>query len=90
MNGVVSDYAESVEGALHVGIETFPKIERVVDTIHFVTSSTNPLVQGADLVAFLTRRRATHTEKDARAAKANEDLWNIIQPQIYHHWCWHP
>lgn len=66
------------------------KIERIVDTIHFVTSSTNPLVQGADLVAFLTRRRATHKEKDPRAEKTNEDLWQIIEPRIYDQHCWYP
>lgn len=66
------------------------RISQVVDTIHFVRSTTNWLVQGADLVAFLARRRATHTESDPRAQAENERLWAIVQPRVHHHWCWYP
>jgi hypothetical protein len=66
------------------------KIERVLDTIHFAPSSSSRLVQAADLVAFLARRRETHTETDERARKANEGLWARIQPSIRHIHCWYP
>lgn len=66
------------------------RIGNVVDTIHFVRSATNWLVQGADLVAFLTLRRATHVETDARAQAANDTLWSVVQPRIHHQWCWFP
>lgn len=66
------------------------RIGQVVDTIHFVRSATNWLVQGADMVAFLTLRRATHTETDVRAQAANDRLWGIVQPRVHHHWCWYP
>jgi hypothetical protein len=66
------------------------RIERVVDTIHFVNSATNPLVQGADLVAFLALRRAAHIEPDPRAVKENERLWTLIAPRVAHHHCWYP
>lgn len=66
------------------------RIGNVVDTIHFVRSATNWLVQGADLVGFLALRRATHAEKDARAAAANERLWGIVEPRVHHQWCRYP
>lgn len=66
------------------------RLENVVDTMHFVSSDRNHLVQAADLVVFLKRRRRTHTESDPRAARANESLWEIIAPHITHEWIWHP
>jgi hypothetical protein len=66
------------------------KIERVVDTIHFVSSHTNRLVQVADLVAFLAHRQATVEERDHRAIRANAALWSIVEPMLWHHWCWYP
>lgn len=65
-------------------------LERVVDTIHFVNSATNTLVQGCDLVAFLGLRTLTHEETDPRAVAANEHLWSKIEPRISHQWCWYP
>jgi hypothetical protein len=66
------------------------KITRVIDTIHFAPSHASRLVQGADLVAYLYRRRATKVESDARAERA----WaatkeRIIACQVHFH-CWHP
>lgn len=66
------------------------RIQNVVDTIHFVSSATNPLIQATDLVVFLKRRLSAHTETDERAARANEALWEIIEPRIWHEWIWHP
>jgi len=66
------------------------RIAQVVDTIHFVRSTTNWLVQGADMVAFLALRIVTHTERDPRAQAANDRLWGIVQPRVHHQWCWYP
>jgi hypothetical protein len=66
------------------------KIDRVVDTIHFVNSQTNPLVQGADMIVFLARRWKTHAETDPRSAKAVAELIEIIEPRVHHDHCWFP
>jgi hypothetical protein len=66
------------------------RIRRVVDTIHFVNSRTNPLVQGADLIAFLALRTKTVRETDARAAHATAAVRAVIQPRIHHDHCWWP
>lgn len=66
------------------------KLPRIVDTIHFAPSHHSRLIQAADLVAFIHQRRNTHTEKDARAAKANETLWARIASSVQHEWIWHP
>lgn len=66
------------------------RIEHVIDTIHFVASRRNHLVQAADLVVFLKRRLRTHTEPDERATRANLALWSIVAPHISHEWIWHP
>ena len=66
------------------------RIVNVVDTIHFVSSRTNHLVQAADLVVFLKRRLRTHVESDPRAARANEALWEILAPHVTHDRIWHP
>ena len=66
------------------------RIEHVVNTIHFVQSRTNHLVQAADLVVFLKRRLRTHVESDERAVRANEALWEIVAPHVRHEWIWHP
>jgi hypothetical protein len=66
------------------------RIRRVVDTIHFVNSRTNPLVQGADLVAFLALRAKTVRERDPRAARATEAIQEIIAPRVHHDHCWWP
>lgn len=66
------------------------KITRVLDTIHFAPSHTSRLVQAADLIAYLARRRATHVETDARAKQANEALWARIEPRIVENTGWYP
>jgi hypothetical protein len=63
---------------------------QVVDTIHFVPSYTSRLLQAADLIAFLHRRRETHTESDKRAQRANDRIWGHIEPRIVHQRLWVP
>ncbi len=66
------------------------RITRVIDTIHFAPSSSSRLVQAADLIAYLYRRKAAHGETDPRAAKAFADLWDRISPRVHHAMCWYP
>lgn len=66
------------------------QITRVVDTLHFAPSSSSRLVQAADLVAFLARRVATHTETDPRSKQAYATMWDRIAPKIWHQGCWWP
>jgi hypothetical protein len=60
------------------------RVTRVVDTMHFVPSHASRLVQAADLVAFMYRRRATVRESDERARRANEALWLRVESRVYH------
>ncbi|MGL4176805.1 MAG: DUF3800 domain-containing protein [Dermatophilaceae bacterium] len=66
------------------------QITHIVDTLHFAPSTASRLVQAADLVAYLARRIATHTETDPRAERANARLWSHVQPLIVHEGCWWP
>lgn len=66
------------------------QITRIVDTIHFAPSTSSRLVQAADLIAYLARRRETHVETDERAERANAALWARIQPRVWHNNCWLP
>lgn len=66
------------------------QITRVIDTLHFAPSRSSRLVQAADLIAFLARRVATHTETDPRAAQAYAVMWGRIVPKVRHQGCWWP
>jgi Protein of unknown function (DUF3800) len=66
------------------------RVERVIDTIHFVPSDTNRLIQGADLAAFISRRFLSHEETDAQNKAAVLRLWLPIHQRTFHQWCWHP
>jgi hypothetical protein len=66
------------------------RLSRVVDTLHFAPSSASRLVQAADMIIYLHRRMATHTESDPRATRANQALWARIEPCVLHRWCWMP
>ena len=62
----------------------------LLDTIHFAPSHHSRLLQAADLVTFMHRRRCTHTEPDARAQAANDRIWAPIVQAIEHELCWEP
>lgn len=66
------------------------QITRVIDTIHFVPSFTNRLIQGAHLAAFVALRQLTHAETNVRSAAAVRRLWDTMQPQVSHRHCWYP
>jgi uncharacterized protein DUF3800 len=70
------------------------RIERIVDTIHFVRSKTNPGIQLADCAAFVAMRR--RKVKMGLVAKGPSDgaierLWTErIRPHVRHDAIWHP
>lgn len=66
------------------------RLEQIVDTIHFAPSHASRLIQAADLVAYMYRRRQTHREADARATSANERIWNRVSRRVVHEWEWLP
>lgn len=66
------------------------QLTRIIDTIHFAPSTSSRLLQAADIVAFLWYRMDAGTDKDARAIKANNDLWNLMSGKVIHNWIWTP
>lgn len=69
------------------------RLEFIVDTIHFAPSRASRLLQAADMVVYLHQRifnrRLLRSAPD-RADRANERLWDIINPRIHHSHCWYP
>jgi hypothetical protein len=66
------------------------QIKHIVDTIHFAPSHASRLVQGADLLAFLARRRRVHTETDPAMQRTVDTMWSHIEPRIRHNFIWTP
>lgn len=66
------------------------KLDHIVDTIHFVPSQHSRLVQAADLVAFLHRRRMTVQETNAKQAAAIQRVWGHVAHRIHHDLTWQP
>ncbi|WP_143030218.1 DUF3800 domain-containing protein [Pseudonocardia oroxyli] len=57
-------------------------LDRIVDTIHFVPSHSTRLIQASDVATYLYRRRAVHSETDARSEAAWARLYELLRPQI--------
>ncbi|WP_051653027.1 DUF3800 domain-containing protein [Kitasatospora cheerisanensis] len=66
------------------------QLTRIVDTMHFAPSRASRLVQAADLIAYLHRRISSQADVDDRARRANEKLWERIQPKVQHSLTWYP
>lgn len=66
------------------------KIERIIDTCHFVPSRASRMVQAVDLVTYLYRRRWNHTETDERARAATDKLWSKVQGEVLGSRVWTP
>jgi hypothetical protein len=56
----------------------------ILDTLHFVPSQHSRLIQAADLVAFLRRRRTTVVETNPKQAQAIERLWGHVAGRVKH------
>ncbi|MDX3184893.1 DUF3800 domain-containing protein [[Kitasatospora] papulosa] len=66
------------------------KITTVVDTMHFASSKASRLLQAADLIAFMYHRIQVGSDKDPRAKKASEGLWDRVAPKVHHAGIWVP
>lgn len=70
------------------------QIERIIDTIHFVRSETNPGIQLADCAAFIAARKrkiSTGVVAGGRSDGAVEQLWSDrVEPYIRRNSIWHP
>jgi hypothetical protein len=58
------------------------KLDRIIDTIHFLPSHTSRLLQASDVATFLYRRRRVNKEVDPRGEAAWARLEDILRPQI--------
>jgi hypothetical protein len=65
-------------------------IDRIVDTLYFAPSNVSRLLQAADLVTYLYRRRDGHQETDPRAEREWATLWGRLAPVVQHAHCWMP
>jgi hypothetical protein len=66
------------------------QLTRILDTIHFAPSNASRLVQAADLVAYLHCRIHSGAERDKRAKRANDALWERLAGRLNHVHCWYP
>lgn len=60
------------------GVYMHTTLGRLLDTVHFAPSHQSRMLQAADMLAFIYRRRHTVTEQDRRAAEAMNRLWATI------------
>jgi Protein of unknown function (DUF3800) len=60
------------------------QLPNILDTLHFAPSKHSRLIQAADLVTFLHRRRTTVVESDPRQRQALERLWSHVAPRVRH------
>jgi hypothetical protein len=60
------------------------RLPNILDTLHFAPSRHSRLIQAADLVTFLHRRRTTITETNPRQAQAIDRLWGHVAGRVRH------
>jgi hypothetical protein len=67
------------------------RIDRIVDTIHFVRSETNPAIQLADCATFVAARQRKIESDLVRQNAAVTDLWQSrIAPRVHRNSVWYP
>jgi Protein of unknown function (DUF3800) len=60
------------------------RLPNILDTLHFAPSRHSRLIQAADLVTFLHRRRSTIVETNVKQAQAIDRLWGHVTGRIRH------
>ncbi len=60
------------------GVYMRTTLDRLLDTVHFAPSHQSRMLQAADILAFVYRRRVTVIENDPRSRRAMERLWSLI------------
>ncbi len=67
------------------------RIDRIIDTIHFVRSETNPAIQLADCATYIAARQRKIDSGRVKPSAAVTDLWNRhIAPHVHLDAVWHP
>lgn len=66
------------------------RLTNILDTLHFVPSQHSRLVQAADLVAFLHRRRTTISESNPKATAAMARIWGHVAGRVEHEYLYRP
>jgi hypothetical protein len=60
------------------GVYMHTTLDRLLDTVHFAPSHQSRMLQAADMLAFIYRRRQTVQESDPRSEAAMRKLWSAI------------
>jgi hypothetical protein len=74
------------------GVYMRTTLDRLLDTVHFAPSHQSRMLQAADVLAFIYRRRQTVKESDARSEAAMHRLWGSIvdSQKVYDLGSWPP
>ncbi len=85
-------YRQHLWDLRQAGIQGYSrKLTQIIDTMHFVPSRASRPVQAADMIVYLKRRMHAGQDLDARAIRANDSLWGLIDDQIHpKSGCWYP
>lgn len=72
------------------GVYMHTTLSRLLDTVHFAPSHQSRMLQAADMLAFVYRRRQTVRETDARSEEAMSRLWGTLEAsgKIYDSGSW--
>ena len=65
-------------------------LEQVYGQLTFQSSIKSPMIQAADVVAYLRHRIAAKPAPDRRELRARRSLWRIVEPLIDHDYVWKP
>jgi hypothetical protein len=98
---IVADEHSETEQAIRRDVQSYvtydtggwkPRsLEKVLPELKFVDSRSNPLLQAADLIAYLHQRRFNiETEADGRSQAAREMLWAKVTPLVAVTRIWEP
>ncbi|KQY58364.1 hypothetical protein ASD11_01470 [Aeromicrobium sp. Root495] len=66
------------------------KLQRIVDRLEFISSDQSRMIQAADIVAYLKHRAVSRPNARRPERRARQRLWNIIDSQVAHDYCWEP
>ncbi|MFT3851922.1 MAG: DUF3800 domain-containing protein [Ilumatobacteraceae bacterium] len=66
------------------------RLDRIVDTIHFVPSRSSRLLQAADLVAFIVNRRDGNIARHPDERATLDRMWERVSGRVTHMHCWSP
>ncbi|MBI9115736.1 DUF3800 domain-containing protein [Sanguibacter suaedae] len=65
-------------------------LPHLLDTLHFAPSKHSRLLQAADLVTFMHRRRNMAVDTDPRAIATSDRIWASVADSVVRSWHWAP